>query len=175
MAQTFDTDYITKLNLNYGAGKFLKAVILTETYEPLVKTYWIDHEDPLVFQGNTYSPIHMLWKGIKASAGMPTEGFQVVVSNLPSMDAKGEISQAGRYIKHIDVSGNEIIIQLLHLDLLATLTQYWKRKAKVLAIKADINAVAFSVGRSLGHERLPRSVILKDRYPGLSSDVPRIL
>lgn len=164
--QTFDADYIDKLNSTYQGGKFLKAVVVTENVSPLVQKYWVDHEKEIEFEGHTWTPLHMRWDNIKTSQSMPIEGATISVSNLGN--------QAIRYIKTVDISGNEVVLKLLHLDLLSTLTNYWTRRFKILSIRADVHAATFTCGRTLGRNRLPRNVYLKDRYPGLSSDVARI-
>lgn len=138
----------------------------SRVYAPLTK-YWVDHEESIVFAGNTYQPLHMVWANIKTSQGMPTEGATVSVSNLGN--------HAIRYLKDIDISGNEVVIQLLHLDLLSTLTNYWRRRYKVLSVSADQTLATFTVGRELGRNKLPRKVFLRSEWPALSSDVPRIL
>jgi hypothetical protein len=161
----FDDDYIDRLNRTREAGKFLKAVTLTESISPLVKKYYVDHEETIVFGGNTYERLHMQWQSLKTSAN-PAEGATVSVSNIG-----GEVI---KYLKEFDITGNEVVLELLHLDLLSTLTNYWKRRYKILAARYDVLTATFDVGRQLGRNRLPRGVILKDRYPGINSDVPRI-
>lgn len=163
----FDSDYIDRLNRSYESGKFLKAAVLTETVSPLIKKYWVDHEVAIDFGGNTYEPLSMRWNNIKTSQAMPIEGAEIALSNI-----SGAVTQ---YAKTFDVTGNEVILQLLHLDLLTNLTRYWKRKAKVLGVRMDRQAAIITVGRNLGRNKLPRRVILNDEYPGISADVARIL
>lgn len=162
---TYDQDYIDRLNRQYESGKFLKAVILTEA--PGIYKYWIDHETSLEFEGHTYEPLYMKWDNIKTSQGMPTEGAEIVLSNI-----KGGVT---KYIKTLDVTGNVVILQLLHLDLIPNLVNYWKRKFKVLGVRYDQQSAVVTVGRNLGRNRLPRGIILASEYPGISSDLPRIL
>ena len=151
---SFSNDYVDRLNRQYEKGKFIKAVILTESTSPLVKKYWADHEDPIVFQGQTYNPLSMFWDQIKTSGTMMDMGAEVALSNIGN--------QVVEYIKDIDITGNEVIMQLLHLDLLSTLTSHWKRKLKVLAVRADVNVAIFTLGRELGRNRLPRRLILPE-------------
>jgi len=167
MISNYDRDYIDSLNKVYRGGKFIKAIVLTENPVGPVRRYWADHEEAISFAGNTYEPLHMRWDNIKTSASMPIEGASISVSNLTGA--------VRRYIREIDITGNEVIIQLLHLDLLATLTTYWQRKGKVLAgPSADVLTGTFIVGRQLGRNRLPRKVFLRSDFPGLTSDIPRI-
>ncbi len=160
-------DIVEKLNLNYEGGRFLKTVILTESYGPTVNRYWVDHEEEITFDGNLYSRLRMRWEGIKTSQGMPTEGATVSVSNIGN--------QAIRYVKIEDITGNDVVLQILHLDLLANLTGNWTRKYRVLGVQADINVAAFTCGRQLGQNKLPRKIFEKSTFRGVSSDVARIL
>lgn len=163
---TLGDDYIDRLNRNYEGGKWIKAVVLTESISPPVVKYWADHEEAIVYQGNTYEPLHMRWETIKTSQASPTEGATIALSNIG-----GEVA---KYLKEIDITGNPVVLQKLHLDLLNSLTAPWTRRFKVLAARYDIMAAVFDVGRQLGRNRLPRGVITKDKYPGIVSDVPRI-
>ena len=165
----YDPDYIDKLNAQYESGKWIKAAIVTETVSPPVKRYFADHETPIQFDGNTYEPLSMRWDNIKTSQSMPTDGAEVALSNITG--------QVTAYIKEFDITGNQIVIQLLHLDLLSTLTSSdkYRRQFKVLGVRYDNLAAIVTVGRNLGRNRLPRGIILADEFPGISADVPRIL
>ena len=160
-------DFVDKLNAQYSGGRFVKTVILTESYGPTVNKYWADYEDGLTFNGNFYEPLRMKWEGLKTSQGMPTEGSSVTVSNLGN--------QAIKYVKILDITGNDVVLRLLHEDLLDNLTGYWQRKLKVIGVSGDPSVATFVVGRQLGKNKLPRKVFLKSEFPGLSSDVARIL
>jgi hypothetical protein len=130
-----------------------KAAILFET--AVVKKYWAEHEDPIVYGGNTYQPLHMFWEGLKTSVGMPTEGSNVALSNLGNVVVK--------YLgKDIDPSGMEVTLQLLHLDLLNTLTRPYERYFKIIACRADPSLAVFVLGRQFGRNRLPRRMIFAD-------------
>lgn len=162
----FNADYIARLNAQYQKGKFLKACIVTESISPLVKRYFVHHEDPITFEGQNYVPLAMYWDSVKTSMSMPTEGMNVALSNIGN--------QVVRYLKEIDITGNEVVLQLIHLDLLSTLTSYWRRKAQVRAVRADLNAAVFVLGRQLGQNQLPRRVMLAEEFPGISSEFPTI-
>ena len=163
---TFDVDYIDRLNRAYSKGQFIKAVIVTESISPLVKKYFVHHEDPITFEGQTYNPLAMHWENIKTSMSMPTDGMQVALSNVGN--------QVVKYLKDVDITGNEVVMQLIHLDLLSTLENYWRRKTQVRAVRADMNAAVFVLGRQLGQNQLPRRVMLASEFPGISSEFPTI-
>ena len=163
----YDEDYVDRLNRQYEGGKFIKAAEVTETVSPLVVSYWVDHEEAITFEGHSYQPLPMRWDNIKTSQSMPTEGAEIILSNIA-----GQVTQ---YIKTMDITGNPITIKLIHLDLLSNLTNYYRRYFKVLGIRYDRQAAVVTVGRNLGRNRLPRGIILASEYPVISSDVPRIL
>lgn len=164
----FDDAYIEKLNKRYGKGNFLKAIVFTESTSPLVKKYWVDHQQEITFQGNVYERLHMKWQNIKASSGMDLEGANISVSNLAR--------KAEDYVETIDIKGNEVIIQLLHLSLLNTLTSFYQRLFRVMAVSADVMNITFTVGRDLGRgHQLPPEVMLKEDYPGLIDNPLRLL
>lgn len=164
----YDDAYITRLNALYGKGQFLKAIVFTESTDPLVKKYWVDHDAEITFQGNVYERLHMRWQNIKTSSGMDLEGANISVSNLAR--------KAEDYVETIDVKGNEVVIQLLHLSLLDTLTSFFQRLFRVMAVRADAVTITFTVGRDLGRgHQLPPEVMLKEDYPGLIDNPLRLL
>jgi len=161
----FENDFIDRLNRTSGKGKVIKAAILTETLSPLVKKYWADHEEPITFQGNTYQPLHMFWENVKTGVGMTSEGANIGLSNLGN--------QVVKYLKEIDPTGNQVVLQMFNLDLIATMTRPWQRLFKVLAVRADTNAAVFILGRDFGRNKITRGVLTADEAPGLNSSVPR--
>jgi len=164
----FDDAYLSKLTGRYGKGTFLKAIVFTESTSPLVKKYWVDHQQEIVFQGNTYERLHMKWGNIKASSGMDLEGATISVSNLAR--------KAEDYVETIDIKGNEILLQFLHLSLLNTLTRFYERLFRVMAVHADAMTITFTVGRDLGRgHQLPPEVMLKEDYPGLIDNPLKLL
>ena len=156
----FQNDLIDRYNRQYAAGKFIKSVIVTVNPETGAKKYWADHEDPIVFEGQIYQPLMMHWDQIKTTGTMMDIGAEIALSNVGN--------QVVHYLKETgDVNsgfiiGNEVILQQLHLDLLSTLTNHYKRKLKIIAIRADVNAAIFTLGRELGQNRLPRRMILPE-------------
>src|SRR5215831_14625056 len=102
-------DYFDRLNAQYQAGNFIKPVTLPEDPSGPVYKYWADNEEAITFGGQTYTPLRMRWENIKTSQSMAIDGASISVSNLAG--------QAVRYLKEIDISGNPVRLQLLHLDL----------------------------------------------------------
>jgi len=161
-----DDAYIRKLTANYEGGRFIKTVELVENPVGPVISYWAENPEPITWNGHTFQPILMTWTNLKTSQGMSIEAATVAVSNLAGL--------AGKYVKQIDVTGNEVTLRLLHADLLNQLTGHWERRAKAMAIKADQSMVIFTVGRWLGRGVLPRKIYTQAEFPGLSPEVPRI-
>src|SRR5215471_21766552 len=120
-------DYIEKFNAQYQGGKFIKAVILTEDPSIPTLTYWADNEEGITYLGHAYTALRMRWDNIKTSGSMTIEGATITVSNLGGYAVK--------YIKELDISGNSVTLQLLHLDLLNSFTVPWQRFAKVISIQ----------------------------------------
>jgi hypothetical protein len=139
---SFDQSYIDRLNRQYNKGLFVRAVVFTESVDPLVKKYWVDHAQPITFQGNAYEPLRMLWQNIKASTALNLEGAELTVSNLAR--------KAEDYVETIDIKGAEVVVQLLHLSLLNTLVNFYERRFYVQAVRADVRAITFTIGRELG-------------------------
>ena len=163
------SEFIQRLNAQYQGGLFVKVVELVEDPDagPLIR-YFVDHTEPITWNGNTYNPLHMAWDNIKTSAGMPIDAATISISNI---EYGGVPAQ---YIKTIDVTDNEVTLRILHLDLLNEITGHWVRTGTVLAVSGDVSVITFTVGRRLGRNVLPRKIFLQRDWPGLSSEIPRI-
>jgi hypothetical protein len=161
---TLDADYIDKLNSQYEGGRFIKSVILIEdpTQNPQIIKYYADNPEAVTFNGNTYQPLSMSWSGIKTSEGMPTSGTTVTIANIGN--------QVNKYLRTLDITGNKCTLQILHMDLLNLVTGYWQRNYKILGVNANNILAVFTVGRNVGRNKLPREVMLKTEFPGLTSD-----
>ena len=160
-------EYIAKLNATTSGGIFIKTVEFVEDYTGPVMRYFVDHTESIVFNGNTYLPAKMVWENLKTSHGMTIDAATISVANLGGL--------VGKYIKEIDLSDNDVTMRLLHLDLLSQLTGHWSRRGFILSVGASVSVVTFTVGRRLGRNVLPRKVFTQVEFPGLPSEVPRIL
>ena len=164
-------EYLEKLNSQYRGGMFLRAVDLVGA-DPDGNTllqYFVDHSEPITFNGNTYVPLRMSWDNLKTSQSMPMDGCTVTVSNVGPVGIL-----MTNYLKTIDITDNEVTLRLLHLDLLSQTTGHWQRRGFILAVQGDASAVTFTVGRRLGRSVLPRKVFLANEWPGLTAEVARI-
>lgn len=159
-------DWVDRLNALYTDGtRFLKVVELTES--PGSVSYWVDNPEPIVFNGNTYTPLAMRWENIKTSQSMTIEGWNIAISNLSG--------QAVRYLKQFDPSGCPVWMRLLHTKLLASATVHWKRYGKILSVRGTPAAVQFTIGRQLGRNMQPNELFLQSEFPSLTSEIPKIL
>ena len=165
--QTYD--YIDKLNAAYSSGLFLRAAILTVSLSPLVKRYFVDFERSITFAGNVYEILPMKWLSVKSSSGMSLSTVEVVVSNIGD--------QVTEYQEETDITGNPCTLQIVHLDLLSTLTNFWQRLFDVQFVRAKPRVQASIIlGRNIGLEDdLPRRVMTKADFPGLLDNVTTIL
>lgn len=162
-----DDAYVQKFTAQYSGGRFIKTVELVEDpTPPATISYWAMNPEPVIWNGKTFQPIFMTWANLKISQAMSIEAAAVAVSNLAGY--------AGKYVKQIDVTGNQVTLRLLHADLLNQITGHWERTAKVMSIKADQSMVAFTIGRWLGRGVLPRKIYTQTEFPALAPEVPRI-
>jgi len=162
MAKGFSSDYVKKLNATHSGGIFLQAVEVTETISPLVIRRFVTHEKSIVFDGNTYEPLFMQWSGLSVSEGMSLPTAQVIVTS-----ASDEIIE---WAEVIDVRENDVVLQILHLDLLADVAAVDQIVLQIQSISGDPNGglLAFALGLNFGlRDMIPRDVIKKDEFPGI--------
>ena len=166
--KSFTNAYIERLNETSGAGgRFLKAVIVTESVSPLVKRYFVDDENQITFDGNTFTPLNMIWSGFEVSSGMNLATMTVTVNNLG-----GEVIE---YIEKFDILENDAELLVLHTDLLTDVNSVDRLLLQIQQIQADDNAAAFTLGLNLGlTDLLPRRVFTKAEFPGLIDDISRL-
>ena len=131
-----------------------------------VLQYFVDHSESILFNGNTYLPLRMGWDNLKTSQSMPIDGATITVSNLGGL--------VGQYLKAIDITDNEVVLRLLHLDLLSQTTGHWQRRGFILAVSGDASQVTFTVGRRLGRSVMPRKVFTSDVFKGLTAEISKI-
>ncbi len=161
--------YIARLNAKTAGGVFLKALILTENNTGPVKRYFVEHDKTIIFNGNTYYPLSMSWGDFEVSRGMMLPSMRVSVPNMgASTLIDGEEIQAVDYIETKDVLEHDVVLQLLHLDLLGDANAKFERLLQVQYVEADDLICSFVLGWNLGlQEQLPREVILQDEFPGI--------
>jgi len=167
MARTLDADYIDKLNRTWAGGVFIKTVRITIDPDIPTYEYWADVEDSFSFNGNTYDPVRMAWGKVKLTNTMSLPSATVTISNIGGV--------AEDYIEELDITENEILLQLLHKDLLATLTNFWSMKYKIKGIRANRQVASVTVTKDIGvRDKLPKQVALVKNLPGIVKSGIRI-
>ena len=162
--KNFSSGFIDRLNAQESGGVFLKAAILTETTSPLVKKYFVDFERTITFDGNAYTPLPMRWEGSDMGAGMALPTVNVTVPNIG-----GEVIN---YLEGTDLLGNEVVLQIFHLDLLGTPTDVDKQTLYVMTIQGNLETAVFRLGLNMAlGEMLPRHVITRKEFPGVPDDI----
>lgn len=162
----FSSAYIAKINAENSGGVLLKAVVLTEDPVGPVKRYFVDHDKELVLDGNTYVPLPMRWDGFEMSASMGLPGMKISTLNLGQ--------QVSDYVEELDILDNDVVLKLLHLDLLGDVQAKDEMAFQVKMIEGDDVFITFDLGMNIGlNDLLPRGVITKDEFPAIVDDVIR--
>ena len=170
MAKSFSTDYVNKLNAQHSGGIFLQAVEVTETTSPLVIRRFVTFEESIIFDGNTYTPLHMEWSGLEVGDGMSLPSASIVVPSANSIIMD--------WAEEFDIRENDVRLQILHLDLLSDLAAVDEILLQVQSIAGDPSggAITFTLGLNLGlSDKIPRGVTLKSEFPGLPDANVKIL
>lgn len=164
--KTFSSAYIAKINAENTGGVLLKAVAVTESTNPLVIKRFIDHDQALVIDGDTYNPLPMRWDGFEMSGTMNLPGMKISTFNLGQ--------QVSDYVESIDILENDVVLKLVHIDLLGDVQAKDEMAFQIKMIEGDDLFITFELGINLGlNDLLPRGVITKDEFPGIVDDVIR--
>jgi hypothetical protein len=160
----FSSAWIDRLNRQSNAGVFVKAVILSESDS--VTRYWVDAQRPIVFNGQTYHPLPMIWEGVELSNAMSLPVVKVSVPNVG-----GEVID---YLEGVDILGRSVTLQILHLDLLGDVSNVDAVTLSVMAIEGNLEAVTFTLGLDLNlNEPIPRGVITLQEFPAVPRNIRR--
>lgn len=176
-AKTFTEAFITRLNAKHSGGTFVKALILTESNTGPVKRYFVDHPRDVVFAGNTYKPLPMSWTGMDASRRLDLPAVRVTVPNFGAQIevTAGVFRGAVDYVETIDCLENDVVLQILHLDLLADTSAKDEFLFTLQSVDSDDRAAVFTLGLSLGlKDLLPREIMTKEEFPGIPDTVERM-
>ena len=164
--KNFTEGFITRLNKEQAGGKFLKAIIVTESVSPLTLKYFVDNESSIVFNGNTYEPLSMSWQDFEVSREMNLPSMKITTPNIG-----GEVVD---YVESIDILEHDVVLQLLHYDLLSDVNAKDELLLQIQAVEGDDMVAQFTLGLNLGfQDTLPRKVVLKTEYPGLTETYVR--
>lgn len=165
--KNFTEAFIQKLNAKTAGGKFLKTAIVTTDYgPPVVKRYFVDHDSEIEFNGITYERLPMAWGDYEVSRRMP---FPTVTLTVPNLG-----NEVIGYVEKTPLLDHDIVLQLLHLDLLGDATAKDTRKLVITSISANDIAASFTCGLNLGlQDRFPRERILRSEFPAIPETISK--
>ncbi len=165
------SEQLKTINAQSKTGKFIEAIVFTrDQSDPDVKDYFIRYSRPITFNGNTYNPLDFMWSGVKVSSAMELPSVQVTISNLGG--------QVLDYIEqnNIEIEGNDVWLQILHIDKYAIITFVDEMLFQVEALVADYHTSAtFHLGVNYSlNDQIPRFTLEKQEFPGIRDDVIRV-
>lgn len=167
----FSSEQLEALNAKSSTGNLVEAVIFTrDQSDPSTKDYFVRFERSIKFDGNTYTPLDMVWSGMKVTTTMELPNNQVVVNNL-----------GGRIIDYIEdnninIDGNDVVLQVLFIDKYQNITLIDEMLYQVEIMVADYHKTAtFHLGVNYSlTDIVPRNTLETQEFPGLRSDVIRV-
>lgn len=164
MKSWFSDAYLARLNAHYNGGVLLRAAVLS--IDDMTTGYYVDAHDPVTFNGNEYIPIPMRWQGIGQNSQRDLPRVSVTVSNVDG--------QVGAFLETTSLLGRDVTIQLLHADLLATVTDVDSIRLQILLVEWTDMQATFTAGLNLAlTEQIPRRVVTRAEFPGTPDDLRR--
>lgn len=162
--KTFSNNWIARLNAQHSGGVFIKAAILV--VDGSTTKYYADVHDAITFDGNQYSPLPMVWEGEAQAASMELPSVRVTVPNVDGA--------VGAFVETTNVLGNDVTLQILHLDLLSVVTDVDKVTLQVMLIEWNGEMATFTLGINLAlDQQLPKHVITRSEFPGVPDQFRR--
>lgn len=163
--KTFSNAFVEELNKDHSAGIFVQAVELAIPGDTQRFVAW---EQPVTWQGNTYTPLHMEWSGLESDRGMQIPQMSVVV---PSMHG-----QVMEWVEDVDIRELDVTFRLLHLDHLADASSQDSFALQVQTVTGDDQVVVINCSLTISLEdHLPRGAIMKSEFPGIPENASKIL
>ena len=160
----FSDDYIARLNAQHSGGVFVKAAVLTVAPGDL--RYYADTQHTIVFDGQTYQPLAMAWGNMGQSGQMALPNVQVTVPNVTGI--------VGAFLETTSLLGNDVILHLLHLDLLGIVTDADNTRLQIMMVEWDRERAIFTLGLNVAlTDNLPRAVITRAEFPGVPDAMRR--
>lgn len=162
----FSDTAIALLNSLYGSsqGAWVKAadVVIDDT----TTLYFVDNLDAITFNGHTYTPLPMGWKGIGQNASMALPSIQITVPNVTG--------QIDAFMDGAELAGNDVILWILHLDLLGTVSDADKVNLHIALIEWNWQSAVFTLSINLGlSDQLPKHVMSRTDFPGIPDSYRR--
>jgi hypothetical protein len=164
MKTFLSSDYIARLNARHFGGVFFKAAVIV--VDGFTTLYFADLNETVTFDGHTYERLAMRWEGNSQTSQGSLPTVSVTVSNVNG--------RVGTYLEQQILIGCDVTLQLLHLDLLATVTDQDAVKLQVMAVQWNRQQAVFTLGVNLAlQEMLPRHVITASEFPGVPDSLRR--
>jgi len=164
MKTFLSSDYIARLNARHAGGVFFKAAVIV--VDGSTTLYVADINESITFDGHAYERLAMRWEGNAQTSQGSLPTVSVTVSNVTG--------RVGTYLEQQILIGCDVTLQLLHLDLLATVTDQDAVKLQVMAVQWNRQQAVFTLGVNLAlQEMLPRFVITAAEFPGVPDSLRR--
>lgn len=155
--KAFSNEWIAALNARHTGGVFFRAAIVQLSQD--VTGYFADVTDPIIFDGQTYTPLPMVWDGVGQNSQRSLPRLSITVPNVDG--------QIGAFLETASVIGNDVTLQLLHLDLLADVSNVDAATLQIVAVEWTDSQATFTLGLNLAlTENLPRHVVTRGIFPG---------
>lgn len=128
--------------------------------------YYADTQDALTFDGQEYTPLPMQWQGVGQNSQRDLPRITVTVPNVDG--------QVGAFLETTSLLGRQVTLQLLHADLLATVTDVDRQRLQIVLVEWTDTQAVFTCGLSLGlTAQSPRRVVTRLEYPGVPDNIRR--
>ncbi len=169
--KNFSSKHLADINAQISTGRFIEAVVFVrDKSNHANRDYFIKNSRAVSFNGNVYKPLDMIWSGVKISTAMELPSTDVTVSNL------GGIVLDYIEDKSITIDGNDVWLQILHIDKLGVVSLVEEMRFQLEFIVADYHTSAtFHLGVNLSlNDPIPRHTLEKQEFPGIKDDVIRV-
>lgn len=164
--KSFTEAYLKRLNAEEGGGRFLKTAIVTVNNDTGEKRYFVANEAMITFDGHDYEPLDMIWQDFEIGQNMSLPTMRILVPNIG-----GEVED---YVEKIDILENDVVLQVVQFDLLGDANAKDELKLQIEGIEGDDIVASVMLGWNLGFkDNLPRKILLKKEYPGMTQTTRR--
>lgn len=164
----FSSGQIAELNKHEGGAIHFEGLAVSRDSAGSVKDYFAKIDQPFTLDGNEYQPLDLAFEGFETGNAMQVPVFRIVLSNL--------FDQVIEYMEdqQINLRGNPVTIQVLHMDALGQVTLYDSYDFTALFLVSDYQAATLHVGIVWPLKRRePEDTMELDRYPAMKANVVR--
>jgi hypothetical protein len=153
----FAAEWIRQLNAQHSGGVFFLAAVLAF---PGDTRYVADVQHPIVFNGNTYTPLPLQLEGVEQTTQQTLPTVRLRTANVHGI--------IGQFLETTSILGVDVTVQLLHLDLLGAVANQDSLQLQIMAAEWDDQVATVHLGLNLGlQETLPRHLITAAEFPGV--------